>query len=297
MKFIDFLNEKKNETDITKESHKTVLTKEKAIELIKSKCDVKNYLYRGYKSGGDYLMFDGSKGSRVSPDSSNHHNIILDHIISNEYNEFSLRSKSTICTTDKGYADNYGEVYRVFPFKDIDVSVMGDSDIFDKRVEIGNASYSINGWNNIFDNMNLDNKSYNSFINGFKKYWDNMSSEFIDNLDEYFKLIKKTDDYDLQDVIKVAEEEIHDEFYGNQSILINSDNFDNDIGYLLYTIFMYQTDNINRIIENAYDPYELNMEVINVSDISKIKGSQEVWFSGKCVAIKESLWDEIKKDL
>ncbi len=293
MKYKDFIRESKEETDQTKESHKTVLTKEKAIELIKSKCDINNYLYRGYKSGGDYLMFDGSKGNRVSRDSSNHHNIILDHLFQQDYNEFALRSKSTICTTDRGYASNFGDVYRIFPFIENDISIMGGSDMFIKNIELGNASYIVNGWNRIFENLGVDNKSFSTFISDLTKYWDKASVKFIKYLDDHFG----DTDYDVSDVIKLAKDKVGREYFNSHQTFLNKGNFPHNVCYLLYTIFMYADGNLKHQIEKAYDPYVLGMDTIKVNEISKIKGDQEVWFSGKCVAIKESLWREIEKDL
>jgi hypothetical protein len=106
-------------------------------------------LYRGIKKYGekrqdDFLIVEPSKFERVSVDTDNFYNLIIDN--DKRWSDFPKRANSIIGTTDESRAFNYGTVYRVIPlFKNSRIAIAPSSDIwwsFSKSFRSDNPMYT-----------------------------------------------------------------------------------------------------------------------------------------------------------
>lgn len=170
MKFIQFLNE-------STESYKKKISLEEAIEIAKkSKFDSKNMIFRGMGDSGDYLIIDGTKGGRTSANTKNYYTAILDELLKNT--KYPLRSKSIICSTDKGRAQDYGDLYVIIP---LDGAIIGSTN----RSDIWNMSFNALGctdlmvdFNDHFNTLEIKDRSYETIVKGLKSVVDNDLSNF-----------------------------------------------------------------------------------------------------------------------
>ncbi len=111
--------------------------------------DCETPLYRGIKKHGikredDFLIIEPSKFKRVSVDTDNFYNLIIDN--DSKWEDFPKRSKSIIGTTDMKRAENYGTVYRIIPlFKNSEIAIAPGDDIwwsFTKSFKSDNPMYT-----------------------------------------------------------------------------------------------------------------------------------------------------------
>ena len=112
VKLYNFLNENRGAKS----------TKEKFLNNIKSMSDIIEYykktdirLYRGAPYNGEYQIINPSKHTRKSKEEGNYYTLLFDHILQ-KWKPYPKRSKSIIFTDDRGYAQDYGTLYIVFPF-------------------------------------------------------------------------------------------------------------------------------------------------------------------------------------
>ena len=109
------------------------ITREQAIELVsnehKDAFNAQVAIYRGVHGYGDYAFIDPSKSNRprVSANTGNHYTLIMDN--SSSWKSYPKRSKSLICSTDEGYAIDFGKTYRVYPINGGKIGVCPYRDI------------------------------------------------------------------------------------------------------------------------------------------------------------------------
>lgn len=260
MKFIDFLNEAIGNTKFIKS-----ISDDEIINLIKTKCknaNLKNPLLRGMHDVGDYLEMNGKDVNRTALHGNNLHTICFNHNF--EGTKFAPRSKSIICASGNStsFVKTYGTPYVVIPFDDVDLSVCMDS------VDIFFASNTV---------LNTDVVQISNLLT------DNL-------LRTYAKKTYNSIDDIKKDILKIDLDKIGTEYHRNSK-------FKSIVDFI--GIENIKTKNVDAIMEKIlelYDPKNYEFKVIKNSD-TKLKGKCEVWFSGMCVAIKKTKWNEILNQL
>ena len=64
-----------------------------------------------------------------------------------------------------------------------------------------------------------------------------------------------------------------------------------------YIKSVFKKGEVKKTIFQAYSAESMEFKLINTSQLDTLTGEREVWISGKCIAIKTSLYDEIKNKL
>lgn len=121
-------------------------------------------IYRGTHSGSEhpYEILHGEAGERMSANTTNHYTVILDHVLGKR--GYPKRSASIICSTDEGKAEQYGTVYRIFPFDNVVIGVCPTFDIFHTFVDLDGSRKPIYQWNDSFDDWNISDSSWEDFL-------------------------------------------------------------------------------------------------------------------------------------
>jgi hypothetical protein len=256
---------------------------EEAIALLNKYCrgglraiDNKSIIWRGIESNKlkEFGIMDSSTGLRTSKDTSNLYQAMMD--ASSALKGFPSRSKSFICSTSyksaSSYTSKYGydvkqNVYAFIPFDGTDIAISATGDMF--GVEIKHP------WTKDF--MGVD-----SFNNSFQ-YW--LSSNFKIRSDEggQFLNLKNID----AKLAKVSDKKFKDAIYIANWSRISDSSMD--------TVFMElnkdPSKRMTTIASIILTPETLKLKLIKFGD--KMPGSREVWFSGKAVAIRADVMENI----
>lgn len=282
MKFAQFLTEELENSD----GYMKAITKEQTIDLLKKYCSdsLDNPLWRGQKSKrGEYLLAEGSKGSRKSRHTSNYYTMIIDHLLKERGSSYPLRGASLICTTNKSKAGRYGNAtYAVFPYNDTVIGVCEDEDIWDTTFHIGGSIWSISSINDQYSDWELNEANFNTFINELVHYYILYVKETAENK----QADKENKDYEFSHDYKYAEEIF--EFFTEDNYWEAPENEtdEDDVRNALQSV-----------IELIYDPENgLNMTFGEFNEL-ELSGNHEVWMSGKCIMIHEAYYKEIIKEL
>lgn len=162
MKFKQFLNESSSQ-------YKKEISEKEATEILVNLgvLSTVRKLYRGMSEGPKFMILEGEAGNRGSANTTNHYTVILDHFL--KETEYPLRSKSIICTRNKGVAEAYGdELYVIIPMKDTKVASTNKMDIWDIRVNTEYYKRNLPDLNEIYDNNGINSNSYESIVKGIK---------------------------------------------------------------------------------------------------------------------------------
>lgn len=258
MKYSEFINEVLMKLDFF-----TKIDKDDAISKIKEYCNSFDYdqaLLRGMHDKGDFLEIDSSKIKRNSLSGSNMHTVGFDYYLNKK--GLPQRSNSLICATHDlvNMAKGYGTLYVILPFDDVTLGVSDDSDIFNAvNNEYGGEVASIMGGVNEV----LKLKSSNDRIN---------------DIEHLKKIINDTD------------------------LTLTANQYDDlwsDAQKIVDMIGLENLSNKKKVFDTIIGLYDLNkydFNFIKPKRLNEFK-KREVWFSGKCIAIKKSEWEELKKDL
>lgn len=257
MKYKDFINESSSH------NHVNEITEDELIKIIKENCskaDLDSPLLRGMRDVGDYLRIDGDTINRTSKDGNNIYTVCFDEYF--KKNNYPLRSKSVICATNDQHAfvSSYGTPYVIIPYNDVSLAVCDNEDIY----------YS---YNNTIEMQTINiTVRLNDLLNAPRR-----------------KVYKSIDDI-KDDVSKLNNEVIEKRF-------AESERYKPLIDYIEIDLLKSgDVDKITNKIVSIYDPKHYEFELTNNSNVGKYE-EREVWFSGKCVAIKEEIWDELKDKL
>lgn len=258
MKFNEFLHEALLKTDFL-----TPIDKDKLIQLIKENCKNTNYdepILRGMHDKGDYLQVDATKIKRTSKSGSNVHTICLDYHFKKL--GYPLRSESLICATYdlKRMTRGYGTVYVILPYDNVDIGVVNNADIF-------NAEH---------ERLGLEIAQLMEGVADLLK----MKSSDI-RIDDLSKLKAIIDDTDL-----TITDNRYDGLWDNAKRLVD------DLG----RDKLSDKDAVYKYILELYNPRNFMFNKVKPNKIDDYTDT-ELWFTGNALAIKESLWDELKKDL
>lgn len=169
MSFKQYLYEMNNS------SYKSSVPISDALNLIDKHCKTVRFdepLVRGMNGGADAYIIDGSLRERKSRTWSNHHTVIIDHIIKNINNSYPLRSRAVICTTlsDVDSTERFGDnVYAVFPYDGNIIAYMTKySDMNALPLEVGNTNMRMRDIKLKFSDNNISDKSFQSIVSDIK---------------------------------------------------------------------------------------------------------------------------------
>jgi len=172
------------------------ITIEEAVEAIKNKCTdfIKNgsIVYRGVDDARDAaLIVSPANFVRKSRNTSNFYTLLMDNLPA--WKKYPKRSKSIICTTNRNYAEDMGESYRVFPFDGSKIGVCPEDDLW---ASFGLDISGLDIFNDCIGMMmdkftNYDESdivTYNDLLKLFDKFDEHKSSFNIDrnSLPPYF---------------------------------------------------------------------------------------------------------------
>lgn len=235
MNFLKFLNE----------NYITSINKEKAIELIKEKCksfDFNNPIFRGSAMHSyQYELIDTTYSHRESANTTNHYTVILDKLLSEQ--KLPQRSKSIICSNNKKYAKEYGNLYVIIPFDDANIGICPTNDIWDITIDGVDYADTINEINILYHKHHITDFTYDHFIEDLIEYVkdmaeDNETSDLIDfignnpnNVESNIRAM-----YDLKDngfkfctgktYNNVIDDMDHEVWISGKSILLDVDSFE-----------------------------------------------------------------------
>lgn len=105
-------------------------------------------------------VFQGDAGSRESRYTTNHYTIILDSILPEE--GYPKRSKSLICATlaNVKHAGQYGEIFAMIPYNDVNIGICPDADIFISMIDLFGITERIDVWNQLFQKSGISDESF-----------------------------------------------------------------------------------------------------------------------------------------
>lgn len=178
------------------------LSEDEFIKLLTTKCKHSidamskgQYIYRGDKNQGIFFEGNGTLNTRLSRNTSNYYTLWMDN--HPQWSQYPKRSKSFICTNDKGYARGFGNDMKiVIPFDGVDIGVCSRHDLWSSFLMVmkDGLSYSMDDFNDtveIFISTVLGDSGYQSYDGSWS---------------EYKKVIEKVDkDYDIDHIIRVTE--------------------------------------------------------------------------------------------
>jgi hypothetical protein len=150
-------------------------SKEVSVEFVtdwikKNPAGIKSVIYRGVESESVMLFVQPSKHERQSAHTElNYYTLLFDNLPS--WKSYPKRSKSLVCTTDDGAADNYGRVYRVFFKTGSKIGICPERDLWECFSDHFDTMDTFNHiLENIFANVNgcdKDPQTYEQLVNNF----------------------------------------------------------------------------------------------------------------------------------
>ena len=172
-----------------------MLTEQEAIDMINKNCSIildkyKRHpdwkVYRGLKLASNYRFTDPKKGKpRYSKgDIGNYYTLLIDNLPI--WKSYPKRSRSIICTTSNEDAENYGNLYVVFPFNNATFGVCPTKDIWISFVNNLNSLRIFS--KNLKNILNITTHG----ITNFDKDWNRLTKSFKKS-EEYIKLNKIPD--------------------------------------------------------------------------------------------------------
>lgn len=243
--------------------YKTKIDLDKAKKLINDLCkniDLHKPLWRGMRDDEESFILHGERGNRISITNGNYHNVIIDHNIKMNKLNYPLRSKSIICITNKGKSETtiFGdERYAILPFDNTVIGLVPTSDILSVSINDANISY------------------FNSSINEvlFK--------------DEHTKKITFNN---IGDIVNAIYKVVKD------PSLSHAKEESKEYVRFFKTFGGLDEDGIFDTLESLFNLDKCKFKSIISKDINPDK-SNECWIGGGCIAIHESVYDELIKDL
>lgn len=184
MKFSEFLTEKT--------SHRTSLTKDEIVKIFKENCSNAHPDYpfwRGMRGNEDGIILEGQARSRRSINNSNHYTIAMDHFIKKRGNDLPLRSACTIAGSNNmlNQVHNFGpDIYAIFPFDGVKIGVSQEMDLWGYRFPINGHLLTLNKLNGLYQDANITDSDYFSFVRELKKYIEENKEDSDDKLVEIF---------------------------------------------------------------------------------------------------------------
>jgi hypothetical protein len=260
---------------------------EEAIALLNKHCrdglraiDNKGIIWRGIESNKlkEFGILDSSTGIRTSKDTSNLYQVMMDG--STALKAYPSRSKSFICASTFGVASSYTSkygadvaknVYAFIPFDGTDIAVCPNADMFGTTISgpYTREFHGVDGMNNSFHYWLRDN---------FKIAPNKTKSGQHEDIKVIDAQLAKVSDKKFLDAILYAKW-VGPSYDKNEEFaeLVNKD----------------PSKRFTAIASLVLTPQTMNLKLVKFGD--KLPAGREVWFSGKAVAIRKDVMDNIMK--
>ncbi len=170
------------------------LTEEQAKELLAKNCSqiqtIKTPIYRGlWRADSPFMLSDPSKGGpRTAANTHNYMNLIMSNMDS--WAHYPRRDRSLICSTSKNNSENYGEIYRVYPYDGTLIGVCPADDIWDSfstlKMSVEDFCETIYGAYKQEFGKQMEEHDYPLFMQQMSQLSDKIAALSEEELGEYF---------------------------------------------------------------------------------------------------------------
>ena len=269
MKFKQFLNENKIDDIIKQIVDKTPSSYVDAFinENISSEYYSwkSRFIFRGYNydASASSLQFRKHPVGRVSANTSNEFTLMVDNILTS-WKNFPKRSESFICSTSPFQAEEFGDLYLLFPLDNANVGICSENDMWSSLSRLSKI-------------VSMNEGSVPDFNEALNKIY-LIATKILNSKHKSIKTPK-----DVKDAISVIQTIIDDGHVNKLiSLLKKTSKRDEELAKILLNHSNNFENNLNWVL----DPIENDLELKQVSEISKLSKSyfdKEVWFSADAV--------------
>lgn len=204
-------------------------------------------IYRGAVERNEIFLYIDPSSEKHEPRESantvNYYTWIIDN--SQRWKEYPKRSKSIICSTDVNMADNFGDIYRIFPIKDAKIGVCSSDDMW-VSFKIPNT-YSLDDFN---DNISV---IFNSNRLPTPSTWEKFKNS-CDVVDEERRPIESN--------------------YPKKSY---------EDAYKFYEKFLGSNMGLLEYLDSLLDPKLNDFKLVKVG--TPLPNNREVWISDPCIMV------------
>jgi hypothetical protein len=233
-----------------------------------------SYIYRGgdFFDDIDAAIGDPTTKERRSANTHNYYTYIIDN--SEEWKNYPPRSRSFICSTDRGTASNFGEPYLYFPVNGSKIAQCPENDLWGVFGGPGG---------DVFGGGSLE--------------------EFNDRLAELFRVISpevRKHDSTLQVFLEsLAAVDTEYKKQGHKAFIETlTDDEDHDSMYSQFISFIAngikRTGSLRKALEDFFDP-KLNGVALYATKNFTALNDKEVWTNGKCYILNPEFLDVANK--
>ena len=279
-------------------------------------------LYRGFrdKLSSDFLLLDSSVGRRTSKDTDNMYQLMMDE--SKALRNYPSRSESFICSSSLDHAKNYGgdSTYVMVPLDGTKVAQLAYNDIF--KVQFSNDFFTANAdgmykLSNFFVALGASKKLVDGnyvWINSteIKKAlakaspermlicWKAVMYAYVNN-SIYFNDEQLTNSFDtilIKHFIPAIgfTDSAKDELDRFEAAIKNGAFTTSETLQKAYEFFkQHGADVFDALANDLMTPKKIGIELVNYGDTLSPK--KECWFSGKCIAIRDTVFTKILSQL
>lgn len=163
MSFKNFL------TESGKSHYEDISGEEMSILIDKNVSDVAKFdIYRGsyYWDNESNYLIDTSNTTRKSANARNYYTIVMDKILNEK--GYPLRSKSIICSNNKGVSSNFGSIKAIIPFDDTLIGIAPAEDLWYVDLNI-DENMTFEDFANCLSSYDVSEKSYDEIVNDIVK--------------------------------------------------------------------------------------------------------------------------------
>ena len=228
-----------------------------------------NYDYDEDVAIVNQVVFGLTPGVRKSENTFNFYTKLFSDVLES-WKDFPKRNNSIICTTSEGKASTYAgnEAFCLFPKNDVKIAICPANDL----------------WDSFYDSINTSLDVFNEcFYSAVKAY----IPEYLDTLEKAVVTYGSNDE--IFEIFEALEENIKHNIQALGKIDVNLS--DSVVNIFVKPVIdgKHLYDHLNRTLNPISNGFKLTG---NTDDIVNCEDN-EVWFSGKCLAVYSPILDDL----
>lgn len=266
---------KKLARSLLSEGRTNHITKRRFFELYEEKIgippDKLPEIYRGKEGEPTYGYIEPAQYSRKSAWTENYYTLIIDH--SKTWDRYPERSESIVCTTSMSKAEDFGNIFRVFPLPGSKIGVCSDRDIWDSfhYLEEETGIWDLKNFNSVL--RKLTNVCFDSSLD--EENWDSFKKK----------------------INQIPECESFEHLYQEDEYPSEIDQFLVPFKTKMKNLAEYYYPNYNtfyEMVDDLLDPEKNNFELETFTSGTGLPGDVEVWTDGPSLLIPINKVDRLK---